>query len=128
MKKKTEASIEKTCPHCGCTKPLELFHKDKNSNDGRTSWCKDCTKEYMKNYALRKKLQKEAEKAETVPLKVAKKKLKEFKETHPTPDFSYKTCTKCNSTKKLVEFHKNAKSKDGHAAQCKECKKSARKK
>jgi 5-methylcytosine-specific restriction endonuclease McrA len=32
-----------------------------------------------------------------------------------------KTCTKCNHTKELSEFNKQAKAKDGHCTQCRSC-------
>ncbi len=33
---------EKTCPHCGKTKPLDGFHKNRSTLDGHQAWCKPC--------------------------------------------------------------------------------------
>lgn len=32
----------KRCTKCGETKPLDEFHNDRASADGRTAWCKSC--------------------------------------------------------------------------------------
>lgn len=32
----------KVCTKCGRKKPLDEFHKDKNSKDGHSSRCKEC--------------------------------------------------------------------------------------
>jgi len=37
------AAVEqKRCGHCGKTKPLSEFHRNKNSRDGHTNQCKEC--------------------------------------------------------------------------------------
>lgn len=38
-------------------------------------------------------------------------------------DFLYKICKKCSIEKKLEEFHKDTRTKDGHEGGCKDCKK-----
>lgn len=35
-------SMTKTCTNCGQTKPLEDFHRNKNTKDGRAYSCKPC--------------------------------------------------------------------------------------
>jgi hypothetical protein len=32
----------KTCPCCGKTKPLDQFHRNRSTGDGRFSYCKEC--------------------------------------------------------------------------------------
>jgi len=34
--------MTKRCPHCGLTKPLEEFPRNRNSKDGRHAYCKPC--------------------------------------------------------------------------------------
>lgn len=40
----------KRCSRCGQEKDYELFHKDKNNNDGFTNACKECRNTYYINY------------------------------------------------------------------------------
>ena len=42
--------MSKTCTKCGETKPLDDFHRDKRSPDGRRSDCKECGREYKRRY------------------------------------------------------------------------------
>lgn len=40
----------KTCSVCGISKPLNEFHKNINTKDGKRSECKECHRVYSKNY------------------------------------------------------------------------------
>ena len=40
----------KICSKCGLEKDLDEFGNLKSSKDGKLSRCKECTKEYMKEY------------------------------------------------------------------------------
>jgi len=40
----------KTCPKCNIDKLLEEFHKATASKDGRQCWCKECTRQYGKEW------------------------------------------------------------------------------
>lgn len=42
--------MEKLCGKCGQSKDLDMFHKNKNSKDGRVSRCKECAKQYWSEY------------------------------------------------------------------------------
>lgn len=42
------STTSKVCYICEQEKPLEEFHKDKHSSDGRRSKCKECVKEYSR--------------------------------------------------------------------------------
>jgi hypothetical protein len=59
----TPASPAKTkvCTRCKKRRKLDLFYKDKHVKDGLSSWCKGCTKEYDREYAARKRAEKEAQ-------------------------------------------------------------------
>lgn len=39
-------ATEKRCSKCGCVKPLELFHRELSTEDGRARWCKECKREH----------------------------------------------------------------------------------
>ena len=39
-----------TCTNCKETKSIDSFHKNKNTNTGRVTWCKECTKEIVTKY------------------------------------------------------------------------------
>lgn len=34
---------EKYCPRCKCSKPTNLFYKNRSKSDGLSNWCKECT-------------------------------------------------------------------------------------
>ncbi len=40
----------KNCFKCGFPKPLKLFTRNKQSPDGRGSWCYECNRDYQNNY------------------------------------------------------------------------------
>ena len=42
--------MTKTCTKCLTEKPLEQFTLNKGTRDGRQSWCRGCTAEYLRNY------------------------------------------------------------------------------
>lgn len=42
--------MEKSCGKCKVMKPFNEFHNNKNSNDGKASRCKECTKSYWNEY------------------------------------------------------------------------------
>ena len=127
----------KQCPHCNGVKVFDLFHKDKNSKDGRTSWCKACTKEYNIAYTLRKKAEKKKtfkneakERSDAIDKETERveKSLKGVKEANVKAGFTpiEKMCKQCADDKPFSEFFKSKKSKDGHDGTCKACRKAAR--
>lgn len=44
----------KQCTRCSKRRKVEQFHRDKTTKDGRSTWCKGCTREYDKAYRERK--------------------------------------------------------------------------
>lgn len=46
---------EKCCNPCGPVLPLQEFHNDKNSHDGKVKRCKDCIKKYHAETSERRK-------------------------------------------------------------------------
>ena len=45
----------KLCKKCNNTKEFLEFSKKKSNKDGLNNWCKECNKEYLKNYYLENK-------------------------------------------------------------------------
>ena len=41
---------KKKCNKCGSTLPLECFSKNKSKKDGLCAWCKECNKQYLKQW------------------------------------------------------------------------------
>ncbi len=58
--KEVEVSATKKCTRCSKRRKVEKFHKDKHQQDGLSSWCKGCTREYDKAYLARKKAEVKA--------------------------------------------------------------------
>lgn len=46
----------KTCSRCSATKPFDEFAKDRRAKDGRNSTCKECKKEYSREYYVDNKV------------------------------------------------------------------------
>ena len=91
-----ESTQTKTCSHCGETKPLADFYKDKKATDGHQSWCKRCVS--LDNAArARKALAEKRAKTET------------------------KTCPKCGRELPREAFYPKLEAKDGLQSWCKEC-------
>jgi len=42
----------KKCAKCNNEKSLTEFYKNKMMSDGRSSWCKTCSSEYLRQYRL----------------------------------------------------------------------------
>lgn len=51
--------MKKKCSHCGNKKPLEAFHRDAHTNDGRRYECKAC-----RNPVVRKQMQRYGQRPE----------------------------------------------------------------
>lgn len=83
----------KICTKCKIEKPLEEFHKDKNTKDGKSYKCKKCGHEYYKA---------------------------SIKNIIPPLGMS-QNCTKCMIEKPLSEFYKNNRSKNGVRTICADC-------
>ena len=49
---KTNVKV-KTCRRCKQEKPIEQFSLRRRASDGHTFWCKDCSKQYHREYKER---------------------------------------------------------------------------
>lgn len=56
----TSTAKTKVCTRCKKRRKLNLFYRDKHMKDGLSSWCKACTREYDKEYAARKRAERQA--------------------------------------------------------------------
>lgn len=100
----------KICKKCGVEKPLDEFSKDKkNKKDGRTSWCKECTKEYRKQYNKQNKEKINAKNKEWYENN-KERKLKQNKEWKENNKEKYKELQK--EWYENNKEHKNKKSKE----------------
>jgi hypothetical protein len=54
-----KVTTTKKCTRCGKRRKVENFYRDKTIKDGFSSWCKACTREYDREYAKRKKAERE---------------------------------------------------------------------
>lgn len=45
-----QTKIEKTCKRCNQTKPIEEFYTKRANKDGHDSYCKECCRQYARNF------------------------------------------------------------------------------
>jgi len=95
---------EKTCTKCGVTKNLSEFHNNKNTKDGRTSFCAVCNNEKIKAYQTKKRAElgdKEWRRLKSRDVRKFRAKLKtETGSTYPPYQRAY-----TNATNRLRELH-----------------------
>lgn len=77
--------LTKICTKCGIEKSLEDFHKDKNTKDGRRSWCKDCSNQYRREH---RNIEKEKEYAKNHK-KESRDRQRKYRERHPEKGKEY---------------------------------------
>ena len=90
----------KTCTKCGESKPLTEYHRQSKYSSGHASACKVCNNTR----------QPRPHSCETDGC-----------------DHFVKDCSGCGESKLLVEYHRQARDKDGHGPQCKVCSRSKKK-
>jgi hypothetical protein len=88
----------KRCTKCGVERPLEDFPRDSHRKDGHCSRCKACERERNRFYTLRNEVHVAAG---NVP--------------------HLKRCIVCNMEKPLAQYTLSRRMPDGHASQCREC-------
>lgn len=89
----------KQCYKCNKNKNFDQFYNNKNSKDGKSSYCKECFTQY---------------KREKRGSKRSYNKRSFISDTH-------KQCTRCKKIIELSEFTKNNSSASGKHSWCKEC-------
>lgn len=83
--------MEKHCPHCDLTKPVESFYRSARKQDGRDAYCKACRD----------------------GLGAARRAAERASRPVPTPP-THKMCSRCGETKPVMQFYQKK-------AQCKTC-------
>lgn len=68
-------SCEKKCSLCGLTKPIESYHRQSKSPDGRTSWCRLCVRIYHRLRARGFRLRKPPPSAEVLAARRERKRV-----------------------------------------------------
>lgn len=91
----------KTCTRCGTERPSIEFREDARSQDGRGSHCKDCRREYHKNYLHRMKARSDDEIAKAIP--------------------SFKRCYSCQEVLPSAAYARTRMRKDGLQIRCRLC-------
>lgn len=92
----------KTCRMCGILKTLDGFHKNKNTSDGRVSYCKLCARERERRRRYR------IERLRSLG--------------RPVPIGTYnKTCPLCERTLGKAQFYRSGNTLDGRGTYCKDC-------
>lgn len=89
----------KKCHRCGEVLPIDHFNKDNARSDGLFVWCKQCSKEYNKQYLQKKKEERQ----------------------HNNTTIGHKKCSNCGQVLPIDSFDKDSGKKDGHNSWCKEC-------
>jgi len=90
------STLSKKCYRCKIKKPTTEFYKNSKHKDKLSAWCKECERDYLKEY------------------------LEEYKK-RPKNIPQFKVCSKCKEKKKSSEFYKKSDHKDGLTSYCKEC-------
>lgn len=96
--------LEKTCPKCGRTLPVEEFALNKKTLDGRQSTCRECSAAAYAAWAEKQKT----------------KKTNKNNTTMETTDKTTKVCRNCGRELTLDHFYTN---KGKPNSICKDCKK-----
>ena len=107
----------KKCSICKVIVPLNHFYKNCRMKDGLSYYCKYCHKQYKQQKKREVNLEHSVLGEKVLERPVLGEKVLE----HPV-FVGTKKCSRCGVEKPLAEFYKSKKSKDGHIAQCKECK------
>lgn len=92
----------KTCTRCGQSKPTTEFNRDKSRRDGYRDRCKECIRDYQREWLPRYVAQVQEQRQEL-----------DLPET--------KHCTYCGIEKPLSEYHQNLNRFDGLQPACKVC-------
>lgn len=98
--------MKKICHKCNKEKELSEFFKDNRYKDGLHSWCKDCRREYNKEYRKtdkHKEYQKKYEKTD---------KCKRYRKKYQKTDKHKEYIKKYHKTDKYKEYRKKWKKKE----------------
>jgi hypothetical protein len=103
----------KTCSACGQDKPLEQFHRDKISRDGRTHDCAQCR--------TARAWQWQRDHPEYLEARRERRRVAAAAKPKPILDTTSKRCSLCKQTKPLDQFNRNHHTRDGRHSHCQLC-------
>ncbi|MGI5351251.1 endonuclease VII domain-containing protein [Streptomyces sp. CA-250714] len=93
----------KRCSRCRRGLSLEAFGRHRGRADGLQDYCRQCAREYAKQWDKRKRHERRLLK-------------------YPPTPAGYKLCRSCGQVKPHSEWHRNATASDGLSTRCKQCK------
>ncbi len=93
---------QKTCTRCGQTKPLTDFNRDKSRRDGYRDRCKNCIRDYQREWLPRYISQIQEQRQQIDPPAV-------------------KRCTQCGEEKPLTDYHQTPNTVDKRRPICNLC-------
>lgn len=96
-------SASKRCSKCGETKPLGKFYRNRNTPDGRHSWCRSCRHPGIE--------ERDARRIEAAELAAS----------------GLRRCTACGEVQAVSEFGRDAGNRDGLHYNCNPCRAGERK-
>ena len=116
-----QCATEKPCSICKETKPIEEYGREKIATDGHKSHCKKCLSQVYKKPRSRKTCKKCGE----VKLRHGHFAYQPSQSDGKAPICvtcqTEKTCTKCEETKPIEEFHSTKQNIGGLRQNCKKC-------
>lgn len=104
------------CSKCGSRKPRdrEHFSVDRRRPDGLGSWCRDCSRECVRNANARRRAKMTAEEKRAERQRLVERYA-------DLPIASSKRCADCEETKCAEAFARDRGRKDGLQAYCRDC-------
>lgn len=97
----------KSCVRCKASKPHDDFHRHASAKDGRQSYCKECSKAYVREWEAANSERLAAQRAKAL--------------AEPVDPMKVKHCRSCDQDKPLLEFHAHRSTRDRRATYCKAC-------
>jgi hypothetical protein len=94
---------EKHCLTCDITKNLVYFHKDKTTNDGYTSKCKECKKQY--NSLNKNKISNKHKEYYTTHIEKHKERMKNWRDNNSEKIKEINIKYELNNKEKIREYH-----------------------
>ena len=106
----------KLCAKCKRSLPFSEFYNNKKSLDGKSSYCKECSR-------ISSRKSKEKKELEKYKLKQLQKEQNILHQKQIEKEaLNKKICFRCKIEKPIDEFHRDAKAKDGRSSICIDCK------
>jgi len=119
------SQLTKICSKCRIEKPLQDFHKDITAVLGHKPSCKECTKKYSADYAIRKSEELKARQKKVAEKKkeLNREKIEKAKKERDEYWNNLKTrkCARCGVEKDISNFPSRGDRPDRYRATCRGC-------